>query len=359
MKKINVTKTSLPPINEYIKYLRSIWKSGHVTNHGPLVNEFEDKLKKYLGVKYLFFVSNGTIALQIAIKALGLKNEVITTPFSYVATTSSLVWENCKPIFADIDPETLTIDPDEIERKITKKTTGIVATHVYGNPCDVLRIQKIATKNSLKIIYDAAHAFGVKYKGKSIMNFGDISIVSFHATKIFHTIEGGAIMTNDSNLAKKIEYMRNFGHKDKESFFGLGINGKNCEFHAAMGLCLLPKISSTIKEREEISEKSDQLLTGLDIKKQKIRGDVEYNYPSYPIILPSENVLHKIIKSLNAHHIFPRRYFYPSLNKLSYVKKQHVPVTEDISRRILCLPLYNDLKEKDVRKISEIIYQNI
>ena len=353
---INVTKTYLPSLKEYTKYLKDIWDKGQVTNNGLLVKELESKLKKYLGIKHLILVSNGTTALQIAIKSLGLKKEIITTPFSFVATTSSIVWENCKPIFVDINPDTLNIDSDKIEKAITKNTEAILVTHIFGNPCNIEKIQKIAKKHNLKIIYDAAHTFGVKYKKKALVNYGDISILSFHATKIFHTIEGGAIATNDDKLAKKIKYMRNFGIQDQENFCGLGINGKNSEFHAAMGLCVLPEISKIIKYRKKISKLYDNLLMTkkLSIRKPQIKSDTLYNYPYYPIILPSEEILLKIKKELNKKNIFPRRYFYPSLNKLDYVKYKPMENTENISERILCLPLYYELEEKKVKQISNI-----
>lgn len=349
---INVTKTYLPPLAEYNKYLKKIWKSRHVTNHGPFVNELENKLKKYLCVKHLFVVTNGTIALQIAIKALELKNEVITTPFSYVATTSSLVWGGCKPIFADVEPDTLTIDPKEIEKKITKKTTGIVATHIYGNPCDVEKIQTIAKKHKLKIIYDAAHAFGVKYKGKSILNYGDISTLSFHATKLFHAIEGGAVITNNDKLAHKISYLRNFGHKTPESFWGVGINGKMTELHAAMGLCNLPKVKEIIKKRKLICNYYDNKLKNTSIIKPFIREKTEYNYAYYPIIFPDEHLLLQSVKALNKQKIYPRRYFYPSLNKLVYTGKQKCKISENISKNILCLPLSHDITIKEIDFIT-------
>lgn len=352
---INVTKTFLPKFGEYQKYLRKIWQTHHVTNHGPLVLELEDKLKKYFRVKHVFFVANGTIALQIAIKAAELQEEVITTPFSFVATTSSLVWENCQPVFADIEAETLTIDPAEIERKITAKTTGIVATHVYGNPCHIEKITKIAKKNDLKVIYDAAHAFGVKYKNHSLLSYGDISTISFHATKIFHTIEGGAVITNDDRLAKKISYLRNFGFKTPTSFQGLGINGKNCEFHAAMGLCLLPQMKSLIHQRKVICEKYDKLFGGLDIDKSVIRMGTQYNYSFYPIVLPSEKVLLKVVVALNKHGVFPRRYFYPSLNNLPYLKKVKMPISESVANRVLCLPLYVGLRDSELLLIHQVI----
>lgn len=322
----------------------------------------EKELRKYLGVKHLFLVANGTLALQIAIKALGLKKEVITTPFSYVATTSSLVWEGCKPVFADIDPQTLTIDPEEIKKKITKKTVGILATHIYGNPCDVEKIEVIAKKKNLKVIYDAAHAFGVKYCGKSILNYGDISILSFHATKIFHTVEGGAVITSNGNIARKISYMRNFGHVGKErpeNFLGLGINAKSSELQAAMGLCVLPQVKNLISKKRYLSLLYDKALKDMPLTRPVIRAGIEYNYSYYPVIFPSEKLLLKTVSALQKKDIFPRRYFSPSLNTLNYVKGSAMPVSEDISKRALCLPLAYDLSKKEIIKIVSIIKNNL
>ncbi len=355
MQQINVTKTYLPPLEEYTAYLQGIWERGHLTNHGPLLQELEEKLKTYLGVKHLFVVNNGTIALQIAIKALGLKNEIITTPFSYVATTSSIAWEGCTPVFADIDAKTLCINPDEIKHKITQATTGILATHVYGIPCNVEAIKEIAEQHNLKIIYDAAHAFGVNYKGTSVLNYGDISTLSFHATKLFHTIEGGAIITNDDELAHKISYMRNFGHNGPEAFFGVGINGKTSEFNAAMGLCILPKVPELIEARKRISELYDDLLKSTSLKKPELPEATEYNYAYYPVLFETEEQLLETRKRLNENSVFPRRYFYPSLNTVNYMGKQDAPVSEDVSKRVLCLPIYFDLAENDVRRIATLL----
>lgn len=358
---INVTKSYLPPLKEYVKYLEKIWDKTHLTNFGPLSVDLETKLKKHLGVKYLFFVSNGTIALQIALKALDLKKEIITTPFTYVATTSSIVWENCTPIFADIDPETLCIDPASIESKITKNTQAILAVHVYGNSCNVKEIRRIAKKHNLKVIYDAAHAFDVEKDGKSVLNFGDISTISFHATKLFHTIEGGAIATNDAKLADKIFHLRNFGHvgsSKPETIASLGINGKNSEFHAAMGLCILPRIRSLISSRKKIAKRYDKLL-GKKVKRPDFSNNSKSNYSYYPIIFESEKQLLRVKNALNDNDIFPRRYFYPSLNMLSYVKKCRVPVSENISKRILCIPIYPSLPIKEVDNISSIIIKNL
>lgn len=355
MKPINVTKTYLPSIEEYTQYLQGIWERGHLTNHGPLIVELEEKLKQYLGVKHLFIVNNGTIALQIAIKALELKNEIITTPFSYVATTSSIVWENCKPVFADIEKETLCINPDEIRKKITANTSGIIATHVYGNPCAVEVIKEIAATHKLKVIYDAAHAFGVKYKGKSILNYGDISTLSFHATKLFHTIEGGAIVTDDDAIAHKISYMRNFGHNGPEAFYGIGVNGKASEFNAAMGLCILPKVVELIEARRKISELYDELLKKSSLSKPELRAETDYNFAYYPVLFPDEKSLLAARERLNSENIFPRRYFYPGLNTLNYTDQDKMQVTDDVSCRVLCLPIYYDLSESDVKRVSEIL----
>lgn len=352
---INVTKTYLPPLATYIMYLRRIWKSNQVTNNGPFVQELENKLKEYLGVKHLFFVSNGTIALQIAIRALGLKGEVITTPFSYVASTSALVWEHCKPVFVDIDPKTLCIDPSKIKAKLSKKTSAILAVHVFGNSCDVDVIDRIAKENNLKVVYDAAHTFGVRYRNKHLVSFGDVSILSFHATKVFHTIEGGAVITNDRKIAERVSYMRNFGHKGEEAFQGLGINGKNSELHAAMGLSILPEMKRLIEIRKNNSLLYDKLLSNCSIVRPKTSVNIEYNYSYYPIIFESEQKLKKVVDCLLKNSIKPRRYFYPSLAELDYVSKFHTPIAKNISKRILCLPLYSQPFEKEIKKISKIV----
>jgi dTDP-4-amino-4,6-dideoxygalactose transaminase len=356
---INVTKTYLPPIEEYTRYLEKIWETGWVTNNGPFVQQLEEKLKKYFGVKHLFFTSNGTIALQISIKALGITKEIITTPFSYVATTGSILWENCKPVFVDIDKDTYCIDPSLIEKKITQDTEAILATHVYGIPCAVEEIEKIAKKNNLKVIYDSAHAFGTMYKNKTLPSYGDISTLSFHATKLFHTIEGGAIITNDDHLAEKIRQYRSFGHIGDE-YFSIGINGKNSEFHAAMGLCLLDKISDFIDKRKELSEEYTKNLRKTDITQPVIPGSTIYNYSYYPILLKSEDQLLQIKKMLLENGILPRRYFYPSLNKLPYIKTTHIcKVSEDFANRILCLPLYYELNVKNINSICSIILKSL
>jgi dTDP-4-amino-4,6-dideoxygalactose transaminase len=355
---INVTKAFLPPRKEFDKFIDGIWERVHLTNHGPLVFELEEKLKAYLGVKYFYFLNNGTIALQLAIKALDLEGEIITTPFSYVATTSSIVWENARPVFVDIELRQLTIDVSKIEAAITPTTSAILATHVYGIPCNVDEIERIAQKYKLKVIYDAAHGFGVKYRNKPLLNYGDISTISFHATKLFHTVEGGGVATNNDELAHRLAYMRNFGHKGQEEFWGVGINGKNSEFHAAMGLSNFPHIDSILNSRKNLSMLYDLSFEELGVRLQRpsIPDHTEYNFSYYPVLLESEKQLLQVRDSLNAAYIYPRRYFFPSLDKLPYLDKgKDFPVAESIASRVLCLPLYYDLTEDSIKQICTII----
>jgi dTDP-4-amino-4,6-dideoxygalactose transaminase len=353
---IPVTKPFLPPIEKYNKYIEGIWERNWLTNSGPLVNELELQLKEYLEVPHLLYLGNGTIAIQMAIKALKLKGEIITTPFSYVATTSTIVWENCKPVFVDINPHTLNIDPNLIENKITEKTSAILATHVYGNPCEIDKIEEIANKHNLKVIYDAAHCFGSTYKEKSVFQYGDISTSSFHATKIFHTIEGGAVFCNDPDVFKILAFLRNFGHDGPEKFASVGINGKNSEFHAAMGLVNLTYMQEILERRKLLCDHYDRSLKGL--RKQQIstvKNGIK-NYSYYPIVLESVSMTEKIIEILNDHLIYPRRYFYPTLNKLEYLDDQFsCPESEDISSRVLCLPLYHSLSIEEVDYISRLV----
>lgn len=353
---IPVTKPFLPPQQVYQTYLDGIWKRNWLTNMGPLASDLELRLKDKLKVNHLLFVTNGTVALQMAIKALELKGEIITTPFSFVATTSSIVWENCTPVFVDIDEHSLNIDADKIEEAITPETTAILATHVYGNPCDVEKIESIAKKHQLKVIYDAAHAFGVEVNGKSIFEYGDISTCSLHATKLYHSVEGGLVITKDPVLLKKLAYMRNFGFDGPESFAELGLNGKNSEFHAAMGLANLKYIDQISRKRKELIERYDDKLRNLKAKRPVWHPDSENNYAYYPIVFESEVLMLQIMEVLKSHEVFTRRYFYPSLvTSLPYVKRQDLPLTDDISKRVLCLPLYYDLTLEEVDLICRLI----
>jgi dTDP-4-amino-4,6-dideoxygalactose transaminase len=356
---IPVTKPFLPPKHEYDQLIDQVWQRNWLTNNGPLVNELELKLKEILKLDHLLFTTNGTIALQMAIKVLDLTGEIITTPFSYVATTSAIVWENCTPIFADIDPERLTIDPTKIEALITDKTSAILATHVYGLPCQVEAIEAIAKKHQLKVIYDAAHALGTTYKGQSLLSYGDISTLSTHTTKLFHTIEGGAVITNKPELLKRLAYLRNFGHDGPYRFNGVGINGKNSEFHAAMGLANLPYINTIIEKRKKDSELYDAWLLDKGLLRPAIPVDTHYNHSYYPIIFKTEQDCVKVFGALAKHEIFARRYFYPSLTELDYVSQQATPVCDDIAPRVLCLPLYYSLTQAEIDLICRLIIRTL
>lgn len=356
---INVTKTYLPPFEEYTAILKRAWDKGWITNNGELVQELEQKLKEYLGVKNLLFTCNGTIVLQMALKALDITKEVITTPFSYVATTNAILWEGCKPVFVDIDANTFCIDADKIEDAITPDTQAILATHVYGIPCDVEKIEAIATKHNLKVIYDGAHAFGCTYKGKSLLSYGDISTCSFHATKLFHTVEGGCIISNDDELSNKLLLSRQFGHIGEE-YFSMGINGKNSEFHAAMGLSVLPKLEELITKRKQVSELYNSLLNFNQITKPVIPSDTIYNYGYYPVVFKNEQIVLKVIETLLKNNITARRYFYPSLNRLAFLNDiQSCEISETISSRVLTLPLFDDLSEENTKRIADIVNQQL
>ncbi len=348
---IPVTRTFLPPFDEYATQLKRIFHTGQLTNRGPLVRELEEKLMPHLDVSHLIAMCNGTLPLQIALRMLARGGEVITTPFSYVATTASIVWEQCTPVFADIEPEYLTIDPDQIEAKITPNTTAILATHVFGNPCDVERIDSISNKYDIPVIYDAAHGFGVRYKGKGLLSYGSISTCSFHATKIFQTGEGGAMVCNDPELRNEAFYRHNFGHDGPLAFQGLGINGKMSELNAAMGLSILPYMEDVIQKRRYWYEK---YLSNIDLAvcmPISIRPDTDWNYAYAPFLFPSEEKLENVIENMTIANILPRRYFHPSLHLLPYIPTCGLPVSEDVSKRILCLPLHHELNELDFNRI--------
>lgn len=353
---IPVTKPFLPPQEEYQQLVDGIWKRKWLTNMGPLASDLEMNLKDYLRVNHLLYVTNGTVALQMAIKALNITGEIITTPFSFVATTSTIVWEGCTPVFVDIDEKSLNIDVTKIEAAITERTEAILATHVYGNPCDVQAIDKIAKKHNLKVIYDGAHAFGVQVDGKSIFEYGDISTCSLHATKLYHSIEGGLIITKDAELLKKLAYIRNFGISGFDSFAELGINGKNSEFHAAMGLVNLNYIEQIHNKRKELTDRYNEKLQSLKAFRPTWHILATKNYPYYPLVLESEDLLLKIKSVLDGNEIFTRRYFYPSLaNSLPYLDSKDFEVTDAVSKRVLCLPLYYDLTVEEVDLICRLI----
>ena len=356
---VHVTKTYLPDKKKYQSYIDKIFQSGWVTNHGPLLQHLESELKKYLGVDNLLIVANGTLALQVAYKALSLQGEVITTPFSFAATTSSLVWEGLQPRFVDIDRDTLCLDPAKVEAAINEKTSAIVPVHIYGNGCEVEALQKIADRHGVKLIFDASHAFGVRYKDRSILSFGDISTLSFHATKIFHTCEGGALVIRDDAVFQEAKKMLDFGITEPETIEGLGINAKMNEFEAAMGLCLLDDIDQIQKNRKLIYDHYINILPR-ELTLPKWNKNCNNNYSYFPILFTSEELLLNVMASLNKKKIFPRRYFLPSLDSLCYIRNGPImTVSRDISKRILCLPLFDSMDITIADDIIKIINRKL
>ncbi len=359
MARINVTKAFLPPKEDFLKYVDAMWESAYLTNNGPHLLQLEKELKKYTGCKNLMVCNNGTVVLQMALKALNLTGEIITTPFSYVATVNAILWENCKPVFVDINHKTFCIDAGLIERSITPATQAILCTHVYGLPCEVEKIEMIAQKYQLKVIYDGAHAFGATYNGKGLLQYGDISTCSFHATKLFHTVEGGCIVVKDDALAHTIYLQRQFGHIN-DDYFNVGINGKSSEMHAAMGLCVLPYVEELIQQRKQICDRYDEILKGKIERPFCDDPGFENNYAYYPVVFKNESELLHVKQQLEANEIFSRRYFYPSLNQLPFIENAaFCPVSENISQRVLCLPLYPGLAKEDVDRIAGIIIRNL
>lgn len=352
---IPVTKPYLPSREKLEDYVDGIYERKWLTNNGPLVQELTKRLEKYLGVENLLLVSNGTLALQIAYRTLGVNKvvngkpaEAITTPFSFIATASSLKWEGINPVFVDIDPETWCLDPNNIESAITPQTRAIIPVHVFGNPCDVEFIQDIADKHDLKIIYDAAHAFDVKYKEQSILKYGDASILSLHATKLFHSIEGGAIIFKRREDLEKAKKLINFGISSPDCIDELGINAKMGEFNAAMGLCVLDEIQNVKEKRRNIWDTYNHTLDKI-IVKQKWSDHSINNYAYFPIVLPSEKDVLNLMQDLASENIQVRRYFHPSLESVKVLGDYaELPVSQSISSKVLCLPLYPDLNVKDV-----------
>jgi dTDP-4-amino-4,6-dideoxygalactose transaminase len=341
---IPVTKPFLPPLEEYKTQLKRAYDNQWLTNRGELVLELETKMQNYLGsYSKPLIMNNGTIPLQIALKLLGNGGEIITTPFSYVATTNAIIWEGCTPVFVDVNPLYWTIDETKIEAAITKRTTCILATHVFGNPCNVEVIEVIAKKYNLYVVYDAAHCFGVQYDGKSIFDWGDISTCSFHATKVFHTGEGGAAFINNQELFNKVYFSHNFGHNGPEAFHGVGINGKISELNAAMGLTILPYMDEIIERRLEICEIYKKNIFCSINQILNLRSQTKWNGSYFPFVLESEDDLLVVLNKLNQNEIFPRRYFFPSLNLLPYIEYAKMEQTESLSKRILSLPVYHNL----------------
>ncbi len=355
-KSVYVTMPSLAPLEEYMELLKGVWERGILTHNGPLVQQLEQEVNEKLGLKHFVAVSNGTIALQMAIKALELEGEIITTPFTWVATVSAIKWENCTPVFCDIDPTTLNMDASKIEALITKKTVAIMPVHVFGNPCDVEAIEAIAKKHKLKVIYDGAHAIGSTYKGKSLLNFGDISATSFHATKLLNTAEGGGCATNDSAIYEKLKRIRFFGHNDAKDIVEDGFNGKLTEVHAALGLANMKYYDDVLEDRKNKYFYYKETLSKRDDLSFQECKHGESNFSYFPVIFETEEQLLKVESLLNSKNIFPRRYFYPSVNTYTkLVNYQKVPNSESISTRILCLPLYFTLGMDELKYICEIL----
>ena len=362
---VNVTKSALPPLEEYVAYLREIWDTRWMTNDGKFVRLLEERLRQYLGARNMVLVNNGTSAMHLASRAIKLKGEVITTPFTFAATTNVLLWEGLIPVFADIDPETFNINPADVEEKITNKTCAILAVHVYGNPCNVGRLQKIANEHNLKLIYDGAHAFGVEHEKRPITEYGDITTLSFHATKVFNTIEGGAIVAKDEKMVEKLKLLRNHGIKSEEEVIVPGTNAKMNEFQAIMGLCNLKYIDENIRRRKKIYEHYKKGLDG-KVKFQRITAS-KYNYAYMPVCFADLKTRDEIYSELVKNGITPRKYFFPLTTDFDYYKKDRVDLVKkyrlkeasEISNRVLCLPIYPDLQMSNVDRVIRIIKRKI
>ncbi|MEI7661277.1 MAG: DegT/DnrJ/EryC1/StrS family aminotransferase [Bacteroidota bacterium] len=363
--KINVTQPFLPPLEEFNEYLEKIWESKWLTNNGPFHQELEKKLCDYLGVKYISLFSNGTLALVTALQVLRITGEVITTPFSFVATTHALWWNNIKPVFVDIEPGTFNLDPEKIEAAITTQTTAILPVHVYGNPCNVKRIREIADTYGLKVIYDACHTFGVKIKEIPVLNFGDLSVMSFHATKVYNTFEGGAIICHDEATKKRIDNLKNFGFADEVTVVAPGINAKMNEIQAAMGLLQLKYIDKSVQKRKEIASyyrKSLKNTAGLTFLDDM--PDVTHCYSYFPILIDKEKFgksRDDVYEELKTHNIFGRRYFYPLISQfpiyrgLPSAARENLPVSERVSGQVLCLPIYTEIEETTIEEVCTIL----
>ena len=364
-KPITVTSPLLPPLEEFTKYLEDIWKRKWITNNGHYHQELEKALCEYLKVPYLSLFTNGTLPIMVALQALRITGEVITTPYSFVATTHSLWWNGIKPVFVDIDPKTGNIDPDKIEAAITPKTTAIMPVHVYGNPCDTEKIKNIADTYGLKVIYDAAHAFGVEVNGKSILNEGDLSTLSFHATKTYNTIEGGALICHDAETKKRIDYLKNFGFAGETTVIAPGINGKMDEVRAAYGLVSLNYVDDAIAKRKEVALQYKEALrniAGITVFEDFV--NVKHNYSYFPILVNEELYglsRDELYEKLKANNIFGRRYFYPLISNFSTYRglpsanKENLPVANRIADSVICLPIHHEIDEEDLNKIINLI----
>jgi dTDP-4-amino-4,6-dideoxygalactose transaminase len=367
IKPIYVTQPFLPPLEEFTEYLQKIWESKQLTNGGTFHQQLEEELCKYLGVKYISLFSNGTLALVTALQALKITGEVITTPYSFVATTHALWWNNIKPVFVDIEPNTFNIDPEKIEAAITPHTTAILPVHVYGNPCNVERIKEIADSYGLKVIYDACHTFGVTIKGIPVLNFGDLSVMSFHATKVYNTFEGGAIVCHDEMMKKRIDNLKNFGFVNETTVVTPGINAKMNELQSAMGLLQLKYIDALIEKRKEIAEQYRNLLKNIDgISYMEDILDVKHCYSYFPVFVDSGKfgkTRDEVYEELKRNNIYGRRYFYPLINQFPTYKgldsafPGKMQVAERVTEEVICLPIYPDLPKEAVHEIVDFLKQ--
>jgi len=364
-KPIYVTQPALPPLEEFLESLKVIWGNKILTNNGPFHKQFEQTLADYLDVKYVSLFANGTLALMTALQALRITGEVITTPFSFVATTHALWWNNIKPVFVDIEPDYLNLDPEKVEAAITPQTTAILPVHVFGNPCQVERLQQIADTYGLKLIYDAAHAFGVRINGNSILNYGDLSILSFHATKVFNTIEGGAIIIPDEKTKKRIDYLKNFGFAGETTVIEPGINAKMNELQAAYGRLQLKYVAEYIAKRKAVAEKYREGLRSIPgIRYMEDLEGIQHAYSYFPVLIDQMDygkTRDETYEELKKHNIFSRRYFYPLISQfpiyrgLPSAKPGNLPVAEEAAEQVICLPIYPDLLMPDIEKICHII----
>lgn len=363
-KPIFVTQPFLPPLEEFLPYLEQIWESKWLTNSGPFHEQLEEALCKYLGVEHLALFSNGTLALVTALQALRITGEVITTPYSFVATAHSLLWNNIKPVFVDIDPVTMNINQEKIETAITPQTTAILPVHCYGNPCNVERIQEIADIYGLKVIYDAAHAFGVKYKGRSLLKHGDMSVLSFHATKVFNTFEGGAIVCADAKTKQRVDYLKNFGFAGETTVVAPGINGKMSEFNAAFGLLQLQHIDRAIALRRDVDATYRKLLRQVKgIRLLEMEDGENANFSYFPIFVEADYPISRdaLYQKLKEHSIFSRRYFYPLISSFPMYREMlsahgnNLPVASEIANTVICLPMYPNLGFEQIQSVARII----
>ncbi|MDL2284112.1 DegT/DnrJ/EryC1/StrS family aminotransferase [Oxalobacter sp. OttesenSCG-928-P03] len=361
-----VTRPHIPPLDEFLPYLQQIWDSRVLTNGGPFHEQLEEALCQYLGVRHLSLLNNGTIALMVALKALDLKGEVITTPYSFVATAHSLSWANLKPVFVDICPDTLNIDPAKIEAAITSQTTAIMPVHCYGHPCDVDAVRAIAHQHDLRVVYDAAHAFGVQYKNESVLNFGDLSVLSFHATKVFNTFEGGAIVCHDAEMKSRIDQLKNFGIINETEVIATGLNGKMNEISAAFGLLQLQHIDNALASRRQIDSMYRQRLQNITgIRCLGISAEEKFNYAYFPILVEPDYPISRdeLVQRLQDKNIFPRRYFYPLISDFEMYRhlpsadRKHLPVAAAAADRVLCLPIFPDLDRSTVEYIVSCIVE--